>query len=767
MGQEASITARLVVAGLTGMLLMAWLMVSAAPPAHAWGSSEPPPLPSISAGGYMSCGLTEDGRAVCWGENTQPSNDIPNTAVGMATPPADVRFKEVNAGYATVCGITTEDAVVCWGNDRFGKVSQVPPGTYTHVVPGLNYVCALRTDGSIACWGGDDPAAPGADALQRVVRDVPTTGEYTQLTMGIRHACALRTDNTIVCWGHNADGQTNVPAGAYTYVNAGNFTTCAIRTDGTAVCWGRNQGGQHAVPAGTFTQLSVGFAHVCGLRPDDTITCWGRNAEGQATPPAGTFTHVSAGTFHTCAMPTSGAPAVCWGNNQAGRVQPSLNPDDPWPAPVLGEAYSYQFTMDTHVAPAPTFSVVGGELPPGLTLSPGGELSGTPTEGGSYTFTVAASSLGMSPPDCPQGATGSLPCTPGNPDSVATATRVYTVEVAVAAEDPGAIAGQVTDTDTDEPIAGAQIVVTHSSGAQAGTATTDASGNYTVEDLPPGTYTVTADHPDYASATQEGVEVTEGDTTTVDFALQAHPPLTIVSVWNNLFEGQTDGLFVEWSERITPQFATPQGFTRYTIHEAAGCAGESIATGEAGFWTPGRPATRDVVFDGWENVTEGETYYLRVLADTERAAATGITNEETCVEFVALLRPDPATIAGQVTDAATGAPIAGATVTMVASDGTETVTTTNDDGRYLYQGVAPGEYTVTADAEGYQPTSQGATATQGQLTRLDFALQADPPPPPANPQTRGDCMNGGWQQYGFRNQGQCIQFVNTGKDSRV
>jgi len=36
----------------------------------------------------------------------------------------------------------------------------------------------------------------------------------------------------------------------------------------------------------------------------------------------------------------------------------------------------------------------------------------------------------------------------------------------------------------------------------------------------------------------------------------------------------------------------------------------------------------------------------------------------------------------------------------------------------------------------------------------------------SNPETRADCKKGGWQDYGFRNQGQCIRFVNTGKDSR-
>lgn len=33
-------------------------------------------------------------------------------------------------------------------------------------------------------------------------------------------------------------------------------------------------------------------------------------------------------------------------------------------------------------------------------------------------------------------------------------------------------------------------------------------------------------------------------------------------------------------------------------------------------------------------------------------------------------------------------------------------------------------------------------------------------------ENKGQCKKGGWQDYGFKNQGQCIRFVNTGKDSR-
>jgi hypothetical protein len=62
-------------------------------------------------------------------------------------------------------------------------------------------------------------------------------------------------------------------------------------------------------------------------------------------------------------------------------------------------------------------------------------------------------------------------------------------------------------------------------------------------------------------------------------------------------------------------------------------------------------------------------------------------------------------------------------------------------------------------------------------TGLDFAVDLtyigtepppDPPDPPdpQDPQDKQDCMDGGWEAFGFRNQGQCIRYVVTGKDGR-
>lgn len=37
---------------------------------------------------------------------------------------------------------------------------------------------------------------------------------------------------------------------------------------------------------------------------------------------------------------------------------------------------------------------------------------------------------------------------------------------------------------------------------------------------------------------------------------------------------------------------------------------------------------------------------------------------------------------------------------------------------------------------------------------------------PAGPTEKADCLNGGWEGFHFKNQGQCVRYVETGKDSR-
>ena len=56
------------------------------------------------------------------------------------------------------------------------------------------------------------------------------------------------------------------------------------------------------------------------------------------------------------------------------------------------------------------------------------------------------------------------------------------------------------------------------------------------------------------------------------------------------------------------------------------------------------------------------------------------------------------------------------------------------------------------------------TDDDGLTGEAQVSIQVNPVP---QPQTDNDCKKGGWEAYGFSNQGQCIRYVNTGKDSRI
>jgi len=40
-------------------------------------------------------------------------------------------------------------------------------------------------------------------------------------------------------------------------------------------------------------------------------------------------------------------------------------------------------------------------------------------------------------------------------------------------------------------------------------------------------------------------------------------------------------------------------------------------------------------------------------------------------------------------------------------------------------------------------------------------------PTPSTPTSKDQCKNGGWAVFAFQNQGQCVRYIETGKDSRI
>src|SRR5262249_31874197 len=125
-----------------------------------------------------------------------------------------------------------------------------------------------------------------------------------------------------------------------------------------------------------------------------------------------------------------------------------------------------------------TFALRVGQLPPGLSLSPEGLLSGTPTANGSFTFTVEV--------------------TDANQRFDA---RTFTVAInpPLGGTGPATLSGLVFQTvdsvDPDQTMPGAGVagVRVTAEGANTGTmmsATTGANGTYSFGNLPADTYQV-------------------------------------------------------------------------------------------------------------------------------------------------------------------------------------------------------------------------------------------------------------------------------------
>jgi len=106
---------------------------------------------------------------------------------------------------------------------------------------------------------------------------------------------------------------------------------------------------------------------------------------------------------------------------------------------------------------------------------------------------------------------------------------------------PSSITGSVTDAEDGSPIVGATV----SDGTRM--TTTDATGKYTIADVPPGTYQVTASKEDYVSVTLTAT-VVSGGTAVMNFSLNPKPdPINIMWVDSIRFITCGKNLFIEVS----------------------------------------------------------------------------------------------------------------------------------------------------------------------------------------------------------------------------
>src|SRR5713226_8176561 len=333
---------------------------------------------AVSAGSNLTCGVTTNKAAYCWGANFSGQLGI-GTAAGpqqcsvygpcslkpMAVA-GGLTFAGVTAGTRHTCGITSANVAYCWGDNGFGELgigmttgsSTTPVAvagqlTFGEVSAAFSHTCGVTTMGTAYCWGDSRYGELGINTTTGPQQcsfsgtlfpcsPTPTTVagtlRFAAVSAGGGHSCGVTTTGEVYCWGLNDFGELGTGttrsdsapaaiAGGLTFaaISAGNLHTCGVTTTGAAYCWGDNKFGELGIGSTTGPQqCSVsGSSSPCSLTP-------------MAVAGGLTYAAVSAGVIHTCGITTTRV-VYCWGDNALGELGTGTTTTSSVPVKVAGQ----------------------------------------------------------------------------------------------------------------------------------------------------------------------------------------------------------------------------------------------------------------------------------------------------------------------------------------------------------------------------------------------------------------------------------------------
>ncbi|HEY0715528.1 MAG TPA: hypothetical protein VGF45_22795 [Polyangia bacterium] len=204
----------------------------------AFGTRVPVKVPSavafkfIAAGlGDHTCAITTAGAAWCWGRNSsgQLGNDAKGSAERMPVAvKSDVKFTSIGTGDLFTCGLGEDAKIYCWGNNGAGMQGSGKDGSVHNMLPtaiastdtfkavavGTGFACGLTTAGAALCWGGNRSGQLGRGdmdgmpiALQATPTPVMGGVAFATISAGETHACGVTADGKAHCWGSNSNGE--------------------------------------------------------------------------------------------------------------------------------------------------------------------------------------------------------------------------------------------------------------------------------------------------------------------------------------------------------------------------------------------------------------------------------------------------------------------------------------------------------------------------------------------------------------------------------
>src|SRR5437867_3949488 len=300
---------------------------------------------AVDLGAFYSCALLQDGTVRCWGQNdlgqlgNGTSDPVPNNPSTFNPTPVTVSgittAVAISAGGWYTCALLQDGTVRCWGDNTYGELGNgaavLSPSPSNPVTPtptpvtvsgittavaieaGVFHMCAILRDGTLQCWGRGEEGRLGNGSTANSSTPVTVSGiAPAAIAPGAEHSCAVLRDGTMRCWGDNNFGQlgNGSPQGSFSTTPSGPVTgittaigassgadpTCALLQDGSLRCWGRNVDGRigNGTTTDAFTPVAVtGFGGVTWTSSDPTVATIDANglARGRA---AGTTTITAA-----------------------------------------------------------------------------------------------------------------------------------------------------------------------------------------------------------------------------------------------------------------------------------------------------------------------------------------------------------------------------------------------------------------------------------------------------------------------------------------
>ena len=192
---------------------------------------------TADAGGLRTCAIEEGGATRCWGYDFGED---------MVEIPGGIAFEQISLGGDHACGLDAEGRAWCFGGNSEGQLgdgtydSTPPPGPpvpvatderFVAISAGESHTCAITEGGDAWCWGadhfgqlGDGDKTFGGDPDNK---NVPTL--------------VIRQNQFIL----------------FTTITAGRWASCGTTLNGRGFCWGRGTGS--SIRPNSNLPVEIGF----------------------------------------------------------------------------------------------------------------------------------------------------------------------------------------------------------------------------------------------------------------------------------------------------------------------------------------------------------------------------------------------------------------------------------------------------------------------------------------------------------------------------